>query len=112
MVSKALTQPFQCAETSEPNLKILAVGQSHNEKTSWGAHMEILGIAGFVFAATAAGVLVYERETDVLHGPYIEGRQAQRAVAAMLGPVRPVIEAVTERLNWRARNAVYLASFA
>ena len=74
--------------------------------------MEILGIVGFVFAASAAGVLVYEHEIDVLHGPFIEGREAPRIVAAMLDPVRPIIEAVMERLNWRARDAVYFASFA
>lgn len=74
--------------------------------------MEILGIAGFVFAATAAGVLVYERETDVLHGPFIEGRKAPPIAAAVLDPVRPLVEAVMGRLSWRARDAVYLASFA
>jgi hypothetical protein len=39
--------------------------------------MEIIALAGFVFAATALGALVYEREMDVLHGPFIGGR-AQR----------------------------------
>jgi hypothetical protein len=74
--------------------------------------MDILGIAGFVFAATATAVLVYEHQMDVLNGPYIEGRAAPRMFAALLDPMRPVIEAVMARINWRARNAVYLAAMA
>jgi len=74
--------------------------------------IEVLGIFGFVFAATAVGVLVYEHEMDVLHGPYIEGRKAPRIVAAMFDPVRPLVEAVMARINWRARNVVYLAAMA
>jgi hypothetical protein len=74
--------------------------------------MDILGIAGFVFAATATAVLVYEHQMDVLNGPYIEGREAPRIFTAMLDPVRPAIDAVMERINWRARHAVYLAAMA
>lgn len=74
--------------------------------------MEILGILGFVFAATVVGVLVYEHEMDVLHGPYIEGRVQERGVAAMLDPLRPALEAVMARINWRARGVVYLAAMA
>ena len=74
--------------------------------------IEILGISGFVFAATTIGVLVYEHEMDVLHGPYIEGRVQPRIVAAMFDPVRPAIEAVMARINWRARGVVYLAAMA
>ena len=74
--------------------------------------MEILGFSGFVFAATVVGVLVYEHEMDVLHGPYIEGRVRARGVAAMPDSVRPVLEAVMARINWRARGVVYLAAMA
>ena len=74
--------------------------------------MEVLGILGFVFAATSTGVLVYEHQMDVLHGPYIEGRQETRYVPAMFEPVRPVVAAVIERITWKARNAIYLASLA
>ena len=70
--------------------------------------MDILGIAGFVFAATALGVLVYEHRTDVLYGPYIEGRAQPRRVAAIRDPARAFIE----RLNWQARHVIYLASLA
>ena len=77
--------------------------------------MDILGtfgILGFVFAVMATGVLVYEHQLDVLHGPYIEGRVQTRELAWMVDPVRAAVESVMERLNWRARNAIYLASLA
>jgi hypothetical protein len=74
--------------------------------------MEILGILGFAFAATATGVLVYEHQTDVLHGPYIEGRAQPQSRAAILDPTRALVDDVMERLTWNARNAVYLASLA
>jgi len=74
--------------------------------------MDILGVVGFVFAATALCVLVYEHQTDVLHGPYIEGRAKQRSFAAMFDPVHAVVEVVMERINWQARHVVYLASLA
>ena len=74
--------------------------------------MEIIGLVGFVFAATAAGVLAYERQMDVLHGPYIEGRARPRSVAAIWDPMRAFVEPLIERLNWNVRNAIYLASLA
>ena len=74
--------------------------------------MDYLGIFGFVFAATATGVLVYEHHMDVLNGPFIEGRDQPRVIAAMLAPVRKLVEPLIERLNWQARNAIYLASLA
>ena len=74
--------------------------------------MDILGILGFVFAVTTTCVLVCEHQADVLHGPYIEGRVRTRELAAIIDPVRAVVDAVMERLNWRAQNVVYLASLA
>ena len=74
--------------------------------------MEILGILGFVFAATTTGRLVYERESDVLHGPYIEGRVRPQVFAATFKFARAVGEAFMEHLNWKARDAIYLASLA
>jgi hypothetical protein len=74
--------------------------------------MDILGILGFAFAVTTTGRLVYEHQTDVLHGPYIEGRAQSRAFASIVDPVRAVVDAAMERLNWQARNVVYLASLA
>jgi hypothetical protein len=79
--------------------------------------MEYLGIAGFVFAATAVSVLVYEHQADVLHGPYIEGRAKPQWIepqwaAEVLAPLRALAEPVIEHINWRARSAVYFASLA
>lgn len=79
-----------------------------NQKTGWGAHMEIIGILGFVFAAVAIGALAYEREMDVLYGRYIEGREDAKEFASMWNPMLVQVN----RLNWTARNAVYLASLA
>jgi len=72
----------------------------------------ILGIAGFAFAATALSVLVYEYQADVLHGPYIEGRGQPHWGSTMLAPARAMFEPYVERLNWKARNAIYLAAMA
>jgi hypothetical protein len=72
--------------------------------------LAIFGILGFAFAATTSGVLVYERESDVLS--YIEGRERPRAVDAIVGFARAIGEAMVEHLTWKARDAVYLASLA
>ena len=73
-----------------------------------GAHMDILGIVGFVFAATAIAVLVHEYQTDVLHGPYIEGRVKPRGAASIWDPARARIDGLIARLNWNARHVVHL----
>ena len=70
--------------------------------------MEIIGLVGLVFAATALGALVYEHETDVLHGPYIEGRVQPRMLDSIWNPLRPMVD----HLNFKARNMVYLALLA
>jgi hypothetical protein len=76
--------------------------------------MEIIGLVGFVFAATAIGALIHERRTDVLHGPYIEGRERPpqpewlQALDEMLDPVHEL----AGRLSFRVRDVVYLASLA
>jgi hypothetical protein len=72
--------------------------------------LAIFGILGFSFAATTSGVLVYERQSDVLS--YIEGRERPRAISATLVFARAIAEALVEHLNWKARDAVYLASLA
>jgi hypothetical protein len=83
----------------------------------------ILGIAGFVFAATTTGRLVYEHDTDVLHGAYIEGRARTYDFAPIIDPVRAVVDNAMDRLAWhiddlklrfvwKVRNAVYLAMMA
>jgi hypothetical protein len=72
--------------------------------------LAIFGILGFSFAATTSGVLIYERQSDVLS--YIEGRERSRAVSATLAFACAIAEAMVEHLNWKARDAVYLASLA
>ena len=96
--------------------------------------MEILGILGFIFALTTTGVLVYEHETDVLHGAYVEGRARTYDFAPVIDPVRGVIDDAMEhfawkvgdlmdrlawhvddlkqRLVWKVRNVIYLAMMA
>jgi hypothetical protein len=74
--------------------------------------LAIFGIMGLAFAATTSGALVYERQSDVLHGPYVEGRERPRAIAAIVDFARAIGEAMVEHLNWKARDAVYLASLA
>ena len=71
----------------------------------------IFGILGFAFAATTFSVRVYEYQSDVLYGPYIEGR-AQERIFAMFDPIVARLAPIFERINWQARNAIYLASLA
>jgi hypothetical protein len=73
--------------------------------------IEIIGLVGFVFAATSLGALVYERRMDVLYGPYIETRKERRA-AFLAGRIWKPARLLADQLRWRARNMVYLASIA
>jgi hypothetical protein len=72
--------------------------------------MEIIGIVGSVFAATVFGAWMYERRMDVLYGPYIEGRARTTNIASVWAPARSIAGRVMDRLNWKARNIVYLAA--
>jgi hypothetical protein len=73
--------------------------------------IEIVGLVGFVFAATSLGALVYERRMDVLYGPYIETRKERRApFSASL--IWKFARLLADQFRWRARNMIYLASIA
>ena len=72
--------------------------------------LAIFGIMGIAFAATTGGALVYERQNDVLSN--IEGCEQPRIIAATFDFARAIGEAVVEHMNWKARDAVYLASLA
>jgi len=72
--------------------------------------IEIIIAVGLVFAAASLGRFAYERQMDVLHGPYIEGRTRPRGAVASWQPARALVEALIERLNWNARHVIYLAS--
>ena len=75
--------------------------------------MELLGFAGFVFAATALSVLIWEHQADVLHGPYIEGRTEEANWAAeIMAPVRALLDPTIDRIKYKAVSAIYLAALA
>ncbi|HLG89470.1 MAG TPA: hypothetical protein VKZ79_20000 [Alphaproteobacteria bacterium] len=71
-------------------------------------NIEIIIAVGLVFAAASLGRFAYERHMDVLHGPYIEGRSAQPALRIIAGPLSSLVD----RLRFRLRGMVYLASIA
>jgi hypothetical protein len=70
-------------------------------------NIEIVGILGFVFAATALAAIAYERHMDVLHGSYIQGRYKHRVDFSTFW--QPV-QAAADLLRWRGRSIIYLAS--
>ena len=71
-------------------------------------NIEIVAVIGLVFAAASLGRFAYERQMDVLHGPYIEGRNSQPVLRVIAKPLLPFID----RLRFRLRGMVYLASIA
>jgi hypothetical protein len=73
--------------------------------------IEIIGLVGFVYAATSLGALVHERRMDVLYGPYIEARK-ERRTAFLAGQIWKAARLLADQFRWRARNMVYLASIA
>jgi hypothetical protein len=69
-------------------------------------NIEIVAVVGLVFAAASLGRFAYERQMDVLHGPYIEGRDTQPVLRTI---ARPLV-AMIDRLRFKLRGMVYLAS--
>jgi hypothetical protein len=69
-------------------------------------NIEIVAAFGLVFAAASLGRFAYERQMDVLHGPYIEGRDTQPLLRIIAKPLLPVID----RLRFKLRGMVYLAA--
>jgi hypothetical protein len=69
---------------------------------------EIVAVVGLVFAAASLGHIAYERQMDVLHGPYIEGRGTRPVLPAILQS----LHAIADRLRFKLRGMVYLASIA
>jgi len=73
--------------------------------------IEIVAFFGFAFSATFLIVQALERRSDVLHGAYIEGREAQRPfVMAMFEHVINELRQRIVRLGWKARNISCFAS--
>jgi hypothetical protein len=69
-------------------------------------NIETVIVVGLVFAAASLGRFAYERQMDVLHGPYIEGRNSRPVLPIILKPLQPIVD----RLRFRLRGMVYLAS--
>ena len=69
-------------------------------------NIETVIVVGLVFAAASLGRFAYERQMDVLHGPYIEGRNSRPLLPIILKPLQPIVD----RLRFRLRGMVYLAS--
>jgi hypothetical protein len=70
--------------------------------------IEIAGAIGLVFAAVSLGRLAYERRMDVLHGPYIEGRNPEPVLRIIAKPFLTVVD----RLRFRLRGLIHLSSVA
>lgn len=58
--------------------------------------IEMIALAGLVFAAAALAAVAYERHMDVLHGPYIEGRSGR------VGRIWTPIRSAAEYFRWKA----------
>ena len=71
--------------------------------------IETIALVGFVFAATALAAIVFERRMDVLHGPYVGGRNVSHPAIALNRFWTPVREAA-DGFRWKARNVAYFAS--
>ena len=70
-------------------------------------------IVSVVFIATSLIAKGLERRQDVLYGPYIEGRLAQRPLDAMADPLAQVISSLrpnAAQFTWKMRNVSCLAS--
>jgi hypothetical protein len=73
--------------------------------------IEIIALIGFAFIATSLIAEALERRRDVLHGAYIEGREAQRSlVMAMFEHVVSELRQSIACLGWKARNISCFAS--
>ena len=71
-------------------------------------NIEIVAVIGLVFASASIGRFAYERQMDVLYGPYIEGRNTQSVLNIIAKPMLPIID----RMRFKLRGMVYLASIA
>ena len=72
--------------------------------------MDILAaatIVALVVTGTTLFAFVFERRMDVLHGPYIEGRQLRASAWTI---VASISEPAMDRLRWKARNVPYITS--
>lgn len=76
---------------------------------------EIIAFLGSVFIATVLIAKVHERRQDVLHGPYIQGRDVQDPFKSVMDRLEQAIWSSNlrqsfGRLGWKVRNVSYFAS--
>lgn len=64
-------------------------------------------IVALVVTVTTLFAFIFERQMDVLHGPYIEGRK-RRAKASTWTAVNSICEPAMDRIRWKARNVPYI----
>jgi hypothetical protein len=69
--------------------------------------IETIGFLGFVFAAVAVTAMAYERRMNVLYGSYLEDRAAEESRHSAKRMWEP---SIIDRLRWKTRNVIYLAS--
>ncbi len=75
--------------------------------------IEIIALIGFVFIATSLIAKALERHRDVLHGPYIEGREVKRPLESIMSLHERAISGLRHsaaQLGWKARNISCFAS--
>jgi hypothetical protein len=76
---------------------------------------ETIAITGSVFVAATLIAKLHQRRQDVLHGPYIEGRNAGHPLKTVMEWLAQAIASSELRrsfayLGWKARNVSYFAS--
>ncbi len=82
------------------------------KKKEGAIEMDILAAASLVASVmitTALIALEFERQMDVLHGPYIEGRDVRSSGQPSARFVL-MARVAMERLQWKARNIAYVTS--
>ncbi len=77
--------------------------------------IELIAFLGSVFIVTVLVAKLHERRQDVLHGPYIQGREAQDPFKAAIDRLERAIEFSGlrqgfARLGWKVRNVSCFAA--
>jgi hypothetical protein len=76
---------------------------------------EIIAIPGSVFIAAALIAKLHQRRQDVLHGPYIEGRDVRHPLKGITDWFAQAIRSSElrqrfARVGWKFRDVSYFAS--
>jgi hypothetical protein len=109
MVWGLLTRTLNCIVQHDPKFKSLGLFDSLSKKRA-GAQMNRDNcIGGVCFHDGHAAATLYERRMDVLHGPDIQGRGERRLILP-LERMQKLIRSATDRLRWKLRPVIHLAS--